>query len=83
MSRVTTQRHGWELNPQLSSYKAELFSLSHGAPRKALRKRSDGEEMNTIVNKLGQSDWLKILLLPDELYKVITTMVVRPLDDPT
>ena len=31
LSRVATQWHGRELNPQPSSYKAELFPLSHGA----------------------------------------------------
>ena len=27
---VALQWHGWELNPHSSSYKAELFPLSHG-----------------------------------------------------
>ena len=31
LSRVAAQWHGWELNPQRSSYKAELFPLSRGA----------------------------------------------------
>ena len=31
LSKVATQWHGWELNPQPSSYKAELFLQSHVA----------------------------------------------------
>ena len=33
LSRVAMQRHGWELNPQPSRYKAELFPLSHDVNR--------------------------------------------------
>ena len=41
LSRVATQWHGWELNPQPSSYKAELFPLSHGARRRLAVPCSD------------------------------------------
>ena len=37
--QVAMQWHGWELNPQPSRYKAQLFPLSHGALQRLTQNR--------------------------------------------
>ena len=55
LSRVATQWHEWELNPQPSSYKAVLFPLSHCDSQGPLERLI--QNRNALCNHVALGGW--------------------------